>query len=110
MDVKFYLTAALMLGLATMVLVGYVNILKPDGAQNQSMVILVSITSFLAGIIAFFYYYIGFKGDPTKQLIFLMIFTMLILFPMSILYSTLSVSQLYGLRNTLSALPERSSV
>ncbi len=103
MDVFFYAAAAMSILLLGFIVGSYTVTLKPAGVQNQSLIGLVIFTALAAGLIGWIFAIWGLKGNPTAHIQFLLAFTILVLFPTTLISSTVSASQLYGLRDAIAA-------
>lgn len=102
MDPMFYASALICGILLVFVILSYVMTLNPAALQNKSLIGLVLFTSIATGIVGWGFATWGLKGNPNAQIQFLLMFVM-ILFATSLVSSTLSASQLYGLRDTVAA-------
>lgn len=101
-DVKYWISVAGTLITLGFLLGSLVITLKPAGSQNQGMMAVVLITSFLVSIIGAFIGYVLFKGNPDTQVQFLLLFVF-ILFVTCTSTSIVSAFQLYGIRDAIAS-------
>jgi multisubunit Na+/H+ antiporter MnhB subunit len=99
-DWKFMGAAGGCILLFAMIVASYAVNLKPDSAQNKSLIAMIIVTACIASILGYLMAYIGLKGDVTSQVHFLMAAVM-ILFATNIVSGSVAALQLYGLRDAV---------
>jgi hypothetical protein len=103
-DWKFTSAVLLCLVMGTFTVRILLSLFPTEAEQNKKLLGLVTIFSFVSGIVAFFLTMYVFGANPTYMMMFLVLVTLL-LYLLSMLSSSVATTQLNDMRVALSNTP-----
>jgi hypothetical protein len=99
----YYVAIAATLALLGTTVTIFTTLLPKDSAQNTRLLGMVSAFSFAASLTAYFIGIYYFSHNPGQMLQFLLMMTMLVLLPASLISVSVSTITISNLRDTLAA-------
>ena len=103
MEPQFVISIVLCIVVFVMVFITYFTLIPKDSAQNSKLLAIVAGFSYAASIVAYLLALYHFSGNPARLLQFLLLITMLVVLPASLISAAISTVTISNLRDTLAA-------